>query len=87
MATIGAVAMAIYLSYGRQLREWMPLFLYAMPVTLIGGIVAIIASMLLEEGVNVMIGNEPSRSTFGFLHESVLAKMTYIGLGPGDVFC
>ncbi len=55
LAFLGAVFVVGYIVCGRILREWMPLFLYAFPVTLIGGLLLIPASFLLE----------PEYSTFG----------------------
>ena len=48
LAFLGAVFVVGYIVCGRVLREWMPLFLYAFPVTLLGGLLLIPASMLLE---------------------------------------
>ena len=48
MAFLGAVFVVGYIVCGRILREWMPLFIYAFPVTLLGGLLLLPASMLLE---------------------------------------
>ncbi|MGB1897953.1 MAG: DMT family transporter [Candidatus Poseidoniaceae archaeon] len=48
LAFFGAVFVVGYIVCGRILREWMPLFVYAFPVTLIGGILLVPASWLLE---------------------------------------
>lgn len=48
LAFLGAVFVVGYIVCGRILREWMPLFLYAFPVTLIGGLLLVPASYLLE---------------------------------------
>lgn len=48
LAFLGAVFVVGYFVCGRILREWMPLFLYVFPVTLLGGLLLIPASMLLE---------------------------------------
>ena len=48
LAFFGAVFVVGYIVCGRILREWMPLFVYAFPVTLIGGLLLIPASWLLE---------------------------------------
>ncbi len=48
LAFFGAVFVVGYIVCGRILREWMPLFIYAFPVTLIGGLLLIPASWLLE---------------------------------------
>ena len=50
LAFFGAVFVVGYIVCGRILREWMPLFLYAFPVTLIGGLLLLPASWLLEDG-------------------------------------
>lgn len=48
LAFLGAVFVVGYIVCGRILRDWMPLFLYAFPVTLIGGLLLVPASYLLE---------------------------------------
>ncbi len=48
LAFLGAVFVVGYIVCGRILREWMPLFLYAFPVTLLGGLLLIPASWFLE---------------------------------------
>ncbi len=48
LAFLGAVFVVGYFVCGRILREWMPLFIYAFPVTLLGGLLLLPASMLLE---------------------------------------
>ncbi|MGB0780655.1 MAG: EamA family transporter, partial [Candidatus Poseidoniaceae archaeon] len=47
LAFLGAVFVVGYIVCGRILREWMPLFIYAFPVTLLGGLLLLPASMLL----------------------------------------
>ena len=47
----GAVFVVGYIVVGRILRTWMPIFLYAFPVTLIGALLLLPASMLLEDGI------------------------------------
>ena len=53
LAFFGAVFVVGYIVCGRILREWMPLFLYAFPVTIIGGLLLLPASLLLEDGFSV----------------------------------
>ena len=48
LAFFVAVFVVGYIVCGRILREWMPLFVYAFPVTLIGGLLLLPASWLLE---------------------------------------
>ena len=66
LAFFGAVFVVGYIVCGRILRDWMPLFLYAFPVTLIGGLLLIPASWLLESEYSDF-------GAFGYLgHETLL---------------
>ena len=66
LAFLGAVFVVGYIVCGRILREWMPLFLYAFPVTLLGGLLLIPASMLLE-------ADYPQYGAFGYIgHETLI---------------
>lgn len=65
LAFFGAVFVVGYIVCGRILREWMPLFIYAFPVTLIGGLLLIPASVLLE-------GEFSSFGAFGYFTHSTL---------------
>ncbi len=49
LAFSGAVFVVGYIVVGRILRTWMPIFLYAFPVTLIASVLLLPASMLMEE--------------------------------------
>jgi len=51
LAFLGAVFVVGYIVVGRILRTWMPIFLYAFPVTLIGAIVLLPFSYALETGI------------------------------------
>ena len=66
LAFLGAVFVVGYIVCGRILREWMPLFLYAFPVTLIGGSLLIPASWLLES-------NYADYGAFGYVSHETLA--------------
>ena len=55
LAFFGAVFVVGYIVSGRILREWMPIFLYAFPVTLLASLLLIPASWLME----------PELSSFG----------------------
>lgn len=55
LAFAGAVFVVGYIVVGRVLRPWMPIFLYAYPVTVLGAILLIPASWLIE----------PEFATFG----------------------
>lgn len=65
LAFLGAVFVVGYLVCGRILREWMPLFVYAFPVTLIGGLLLIPASWMLES-------NFSSLGAFGYFTHTTL---------------
>ena len=49
LAFLGAVTVVGYIVAGRILREWMPVFVYAVPVTLLGGILLIPIAILMGE--------------------------------------
>ena len=49
LAFAGAITVVGYIVAGRILREWMPVFVYAVPVTLIGGILLIPFSIFMGE--------------------------------------
>ena len=65
LALFGAVFVVGYIVCGRILREWMPLFVYAFPVTLIGGLLLIPASWLFESDFG-------SLGAFGYFTHSTL---------------
>ena len=48
LAFFGAVFVVGYIISGRVLREWMPIFLYAFPVTLLASILLVPASWIME---------------------------------------
>ena len=49
LAFAGAVTVVGYIVAGRILREWMPVFVYAVPVTLLGGLLLIPVSIIMGE--------------------------------------
>mgnify|MGYP006134932763 FL=1 len=49
LAFAGAITVVGYIVAGRILREWMPVFVYAVPVTLIGGVLLIPFSIIMGE--------------------------------------
>lgn len=64
-ALLGALAMGIYLGVGGSLRQWMPLWMYAFPVTLTAAVAAGVFSLALERDVT-LTGTGPS-ALFGWL--------------------
>ena len=49
LAFAGAITVVGYIVAGRILREWMPVFVYAVPVTFLGAIILIPVSILMGE--------------------------------------
>ena len=54
LAFAGAVTVVGYIVAGRILREWMPGFVYAVPVTFIGGVLLIPISILMGEETSAL---------------------------------
>jgi drug/metabolite transporter (DMT)-like permease len=48
MATLGAAAMGIYLNVGAKVRQWMPIWMYVFPVTLIAALLTALASIIVS---------------------------------------
>ncbi len=82
-AFIGAIAIVGYLVAGRVLREWMPLFIYAFPVTLIASILLGLSSIAIE-GTSLS-GLPAVSSLFGWSDVLWLPAIAYLAFGPGLV--
>ncbi len=54
LAFAGAITVVGYIVAGRILREWMPVFVYAVPVTLLAGLLLIPVSILMGEGTSAL---------------------------------
>jgi len=79
-AFAGAVAIVGYLSAGRELRSWMPLFVYAFPVTFFAAILLTTSSMFFETSDwNQIL----SITTFGWIDMIWLPAIAYLAIGPG----
>jgi len=76
LAFLGAVFVVGYIVCGRILREWMPLFLYAFPVTLIGGLLLVPASYLLESDYSEF-------GAFGYFGHETLAWFVLLAFIAG----
>lgn len=79
----GAIAIVGYLAAGRTLRSWMPLFVYAFPVTAIGAILLTISSMGIEG--SAFSGVDTNLSVFGWMDPIWLPAVLYLAIGPGLV--
>tara|TARA_B100000674_G_scaffold376467_1_gene318961 strand:- start:50 stop:1012 length:963 start_codon:yes stop_codon:yes gene_type:complete len=82
-AIIGAIAVVGYFLAGRKLRQWMPLFVYILPVTAIAAIFLAIMSMMLE-GTVFSISDE-NISVFGWMSSSWIWYVVYLAVFPGIV--
>lgn len=82
-AFIGAVAFVGYLSVGRLLRENMPLFIYAFPVTLLASILLSITSLLFEGASIDLLPSDIS--VFGWNDILWLPAIAYLAIVPGII--
>ena len=82
-AIIGAIAVVGYFLAGRKLRQWMPLFVYILPVTVIASIFLAIMSMMLEGTVFSM--SDQNISIFGWMSSSWIWYVVYLAVFPGIV--
>ena len=54
LAFAGAITVVGYIVAGRILREWMPVFVYAVPVTLLAGLLLIPVSIMMGESTSAL---------------------------------
>ena len=80
LAFLGAVTVVGYLAIGRMVRGWMPLFLYAFPVTLVSA-VALTAWAILSEGLTFNF--DDMTGAFGWISITWILYVGYLALGPG----
>ncbi len=80
LAFLGAVTVVGYLAIGRMVRGWMPLFLYAFPVTLVSAI-ALTAWAILSEGLTFNL--DDMTGAFGWISVTWILYVGYLALGPG----
>ncbi|EQC38118.1 hypothetical protein SDRG_04548 [Saprolegnia diclina VS20] len=67
-ALLGAAAVLVYFEGGATCREWMPLFVYAFPVTFVATLCLAVVSLAFESGTS-FTGLGPT-ALFGFLGSS-----------------
>ena len=80
LAFLGAVTVVGYLAIGRMVRGWMPLFLYAFPVTLVSAI-ALTAWAIFSEGLTFNLDDKTG--AFGWISVTWILYVGYLALGPG----
>ena len=82
-AIIGAIAVVGYFLAGRKLRQWMPLFVYILPVTVIAAIFLAVMSVMLEGTVFSL--SDENISMFGWMSNSWIWYVVYLAVFPGIV--
>ncbi|MCP4880297.1 MAG: hypothetical protein GY905_07080, partial [Gammaproteobacteria bacterium] len=80
LAFIGAVTVVGYLVIGRMVRGWMPLFLYAFPVTLVAAITLTIWATMSE---GASFDFDSMNGAFGWASAAWIVYVGYLALGPG----
>lgn len=80
LAFLGSVVFVVYLYAGQRARSWLPLFMYAAPMTLISSIPLLLLSLIVED---VSFAGLTAKSVFGFLAPSSLWILVLIAIGPG----
>jgi drug/metabolite transporter (DMT)-like permease len=75
LAFLGAITVVGYIVIGRIMRPWLPIFLYATPVTAIAAILLVPLSYLLGE----------NSSTFGWINSSLLPWFVLLAFLAGIV--
>ena len=80
-AFIGAIAIVGYLVAGRYLRGWMPLFIYAFPVTLIAAVLLALSAMVVEG--STLSALTTTTSLLGWSDLVYLPAIAYLAFGPG----
>lgn len=80
---LGAAVYAVHLELGRALRSWMPIYVYAAPVTATAALILSVGGILIE-GSHLFVGG--ASGVFGYLTVGVFFwKVLYLSLGPGFV--
>ncbi|GLC33755.1 hypothetical protein PLESTM_000107800 [Pleodorina starrii] len=90
---LASAVMVGYLSVGRRLRQWMPIFVYAFPVTAAAALALTLGGLALEP---VSLGGAGSGGVFGWLVGGSGSRsgsrsthyggwVLYLALGPGIV--
>ena len=80
LAFLGAVTVVGYLAIGRMVRGWMPLFLYAFPVTLVSAI-TLTTWAIFAEGLSFNL--DDMTGAFGWISVTWILYVGYLALGPG----
>jgi len=82
-AIVGACAVVGYFLAGRKLRQWMPVFVYILPVTIIAGLFLAVMSIMLEG--SVFSGSDENISLVGWMSSTWIFYVLYLAAFPGIV--
>ncbi|KAL3678977.1 hypothetical protein R1sor_021933 [Riccia sorocarpa] len=82
-AFVAAVAFVAYISVGKYLRGWMPLYVYAFPVTA-GAAICLTLAGVITEGVHQSSSGAIS-GPFAWLRKEYLLLNLALALGPGFI--
>lgn len=80
LAFLGAVTVVGYLVIGRMVRGWMPLFLYAFPVTAVSAVL-LTGWAIFAEGMTFDLAE--MTGAFGWVSAAWVGYVAYLALGPG----
>eukprot|EP01132_Coremiostelium_polycephalum_P005003 gene5003-6229_t len=83
LALVGAACVVFYFFAGATLRTWLPLFLYAFPVTFIGSLFLTISSLIFEDPPTPQPGQ--SFGIFGWMCPDFVLVVLYLAFFPGFV--
>ncbi|CAM6120098.1 unnamed protein product [Calypogeia fissa] len=83
IALCASATMAGYLTVGKKLRSWMPLFVYQFPVTVLSAIILGSIGLLLEGWNSSTDGN--ISGLFGWFRKDYFLRTIYLAIGPGLV--
>lgn len=83
LALSASVAVIPYLLIGRKLRSWMPLFIYAAPVTLLAACQLTLAAIIVEGSNFFTVGSGGVFGWMGSMH--FLPFVLYLGFVPGII--
>lgn len=83
-AFMGAVAVCVYLTIGKHLRSWLPIWLYVFPVIGFASITCLIFALVdNDHDDRVMWTGMSHASVFAFFSKQYFFYALYLAIGPG----
>ena len=82
MCLLGAVAIIGYLQAGAAVRGWMPIFVYAFPVTAVSAVLLTLVAFAVDRVSPFTTG---ANGAFGYLSSKLGWWVLYLAVGPGLV--